>query len=162
MKKRRGSVLIALGVLLLVGALGFAGYNVMDARRAQREADLVQAQLMERIEKNKSAKKAPLPGQQPLGQEMPVEVIDGRRYIGTIEIPALDKKLPVLEEWSYENLKISPCRYTGTYFTDDMVICAHNYASHFNGLRWIDPGEEVIFTTVDGVKYQFEVLDDNG
>ena len=33
MKKRRGSVLIALGVLLLLGALGFAGYNVLDARR---------------------------------------------------------------------------------------------------------------------------------
>ena len=33
MKKRRGSVLIALGVLFLLGALGFAGYNVLDARR---------------------------------------------------------------------------------------------------------------------------------
>ena len=36
-----------------------------------------------------------------------------------------------------------------------MVICAHNYSSHFNGLRWIEPGEEVIFTTVDGVRYRY-------
>ena len=102
-----------------------------------------------------TAKTAPLPGQQQLGDEMPTEEIGGRRYIGTIEIPALKKKLPVLEDWSYENLKISPCRYSGSYHTDDMVICAHNYASHFNGLRWIDPGEEVIFTTVDGVEYRY-------
>ena len=61
----------------------------------------------------------------------------------------------MLEDWSYENLKISPCRYTGSYYTDDMVLCAHNYSSHFNGLRWIDPGEEVIFTTVDGEEYHY-------
>ena len=109
MKKKRGTVLIVLGVLLLVGALGFAGYNVLDARRAQQQADAVQVQLEEKIEQNKAKKKALLPGQQPLGEEMAVEEIDGRRYIGTIEIPALDKKLPVLEDWSYENLKISPC-----------------------------------------------------
>ena len=155
MKKRRGSVLIALGVLLLLGALGFAGYNVLDARRAEQQADVVQTQLAQKIEQNKADKKALLPGQQPLGEEMPVEEIDGRRYIGTIEIPALDKKLPVLEDWSYENLKVSPCRYSGTYYTDDLVICAHNYSSHFNGLRWIEPGEEVIFTTVDGVQYHY-------
>ena len=155
MKKRRGSVLIALGVLLLLGALGFAGYNVLDARRAEQQADVVQSQLAQKIEQNKADKKALLPGQQPLGEEMPVEEIDGRRYIGTIEIPALDKKLPVLEDWSYENLKVSPCRYSGTYYTDDLVICAHNYSSHFNGLRWIEPGEEVIFTTVDGVQYHY-------
>ena len=155
MKKKRGTVLIVLGVLLLVGALGFAGYNVLDARRAQQQADAVQVQLEEKIEQNKAKKKALLPGQQPLGEEMAVEEIDGRRYIGTIEIPALDKKLPVLEDWSYENLKISPCRYSGTYYTDDLVICAHNYSSHFNGLRWIEPGEEVIFTTVDGVRYRY-------
>ena len=155
MNKKRGSVLITLGVLLLLGALGFAGYNVLDARRAQEQADQVEVQLAEKIEQNKTAKTAPLPGQQPLGEEMSVEEIDGRRYIGTIEIPALNKKLPVLEDWSYANLKISPCRYSGTYYNDDLVICAHNYSSHFNGLRWIDPGEEVIFTTVDGVEYRY-------
>ena len=155
MQKRRGSILIALGVLLILGALGFAGYNVLDARRAAEDADVVQTKLAQQIEQNKKEKKAPLPGQQPLGEEMSVEEIDGRRYIGTIEIPALKKKLPVLEDWSYENLKISPCRYSGSYYTDDMVLCAHNYSSHFNGLRWIDPGEEVIFTTVDGVEYRY-------
>ncbi len=157
MKKRRGSILIAIGMLLILGALGFAGYNVLDARRAAEDADVVQTKLAQQIEQNKKEKKAPLPGQQPLGEEMAVEEIDGRRYIGTIEIPALKKKLPVLEDWSYENLKISPCRYSGSYYTDDMVLCAHNYSSHFNGLRWIDPGEEVVFTTVDGVEYHYVI-----
>ena len=155
MKRRKGSVLILIGVLFLIGALAFAVYNVLDNRRAQQQTDRVLTQLSQQIDQNKADKKAPLPGQQPLGEEMPVEEISGHRYIGTIEIPALKKKLPVMEDWSYENLKISPCRYSGTYYTDDMVICAHNYQAHFNGLRWIEPGEEVTFTTVDGVEYRY-------
>lgn len=157
MKNKKGLVLITLGILLLIGAACFAGYNYLDARRASQEAERIQTQLMRQIQQNQATKKGLLPGQQPLGGEMPVEEIDGRRYIGTIEIPALDRKLPVLEEWSYANLKISPCRYSGTYYTDDMIVCAHNYSSHFNGLRWIDPGAEVVFTTVDGVEYRYVI-----
>ena len=154
-KKKSGSVLILLGVLLLIGALGFAGYNYLDANRAAQDAELVESALSEKIAENKKKKTGLQPNKQYLGNEMATEEINGRRYIGTIEIPALNKKLPVLEDWSYENLKISPCRYTGTYYTDDMVLCAHNYSSHFNGLRWIEPGEEVIFTTVDGDQYRY-------
>lgn len=156
-RKKSGFVLIALGVLLLLGALGFAGYNYFDAQRAAEDADRVEAVLSAEIEKNRETNTGVQPNRQYLGGEMAVEEINGRRYIGTIEIPALDRKLPVLEDWSYENLKISPCRYTGTYYTDDMVLCAHNYSSHFNGLRWIDPGEEVVFTTADGDVYRYVI-----
>lgn len=68
MKKKRCTVLILLGVLLLLGALGFAGYNVLDARRAQQQADAVQLQLDARIKQNEANKKALLPGQRPINQ----------------------------------------------------------------------------------------------
>ena len=35
--------------------------------------------------------------------EMQSILIDGQRYIGEIEIPAMDLSLPVMEEWSYPN-----------------------------------------------------------
>jgi len=88
---------------------------------------------------------------------MPVEVIDGYRYIGVLEIPGLDLSLPVMEEWDETRLKISPCRYTGSYYTDDLVICGHNYASHFSAIKWIDIGERVLFKAVDGVVYEYIV-----
>ena len=159
MKKRLGSILIVIGALLLLGALGIAGYNMFDSRRAEMRAEEAEVKLIERIERNRSEKKVlpPMPGQQPFVEEMPVEEIDGHGYIGSIEIPALDKKLPVLEEWNYDNLQISACRYSGSYYTDDLVICAHNYSSHFYGLLSIQPGEEVIFTTVDGVQYRYVI-----
>lgn len=53
--------------------------------------------------------------------------IDGRLYIGIISIPDIEVELPVMSEWSYDNLNISPCRYSGTIKQRDIVIAAHNY-----------------------------------
>ena len=39
--------------------------------------------------------------------------LDGRSYLGLITIPTLELQLPVQNEWSYPNLKISPCRMQG-------------------------------------------------
>ena len=49
--------------------------------------------------------------------EMPVEEIEGNGYIGLLEIPALGLSLPVMSEWSYPNLKLAPCRYSGSAYT---------------------------------------------
>lgn len=102
----------------------------------------------------------PTPFVRPDGEvvpEMPVREQDGLRYIGIIEIPALSLSLPVLENWSYDLLKISPCRYAGSYFTNDLVICAHNYAAHFNSLRYVDIGSDVYFTTVNGESFHYVI-----
>ena len=37
------------------------------------------------------------------------------------------------------------------------MICAHNYASHFNGLRTIAMGEDVYFTAVGGKTYHYVI-----
>ena len=88
---------------------------------------------------------------------MPTEQIDGYEYIGTLEIPSLGLQLPVMNEWDYDRLKISPCRYSGSYYTDDLVICAHNYQKHFSPVKWIDMNADVYFITVDNVVYHYIV-----
>ena len=89
-------------------------------------------------------------------EEMPTAVIDGERYIGMLEIPSLGLTLPVMENWDYEKLKVSPCRFSGSYYSDDLVICAHNYARHFSPIKWIGIGEDVFFTNVNGVRMQYK------
>ena len=89
-------------------------------------------------------------------EEMPTEIIDGESYIGMLEIPSLDLILPVMENWDYERLKVSPCRYSGSYFSNDLVICAHNYARHFSPIKWINLGEDVYFTNVDGLRLHYK------
>ena len=84
-------------------------------------------------------------------------MLDGYDYIGVISIPAIDIKLPVMSNWSYPKLKISPCREFGSSRTDDLVIAAHNYESHFGKLGSVSVGDNVIFTDMDGVENHYIV-----
>ena len=63
----------------------------------------------------------------------------------------LGLKLPVMSDWSYEQLRISPCRQSGSSYSDDLVIAAHNYSTHFGRLKELSAGDTVIFTDMDGV-----------
>lgn len=89
--------------------------------------------------------------------EMPVVVIDGQEYVGTLEIPVLELELPVLSKWSYPGLKISPCRYTGSAYLNNMTIAAHNYDSHFGRIKNLLAGDEVLFTDSDGNQFTYLV-----
>ncbi|MBQ8181961.1 MAG: sortase [Ruminococcus sp.] len=83
--------------------------------------------------------------------------IDGDSYVGIISIPRLGVRLPVMSEWSYANLKISPCRYSGRADTDDIIIAAHNYSSHFGNIADLLIGDEMIFIAADGIEYRYTV-----
>lgn len=91
--------------------------------------------------------------------EMPTILMEGRAYIGTIAIPALELELPVISQWSYKDLKKAPCRYAGSVYTDDMIIAAHRYRAHFRRLDQLRPGDEVIFTDVDGNVFRYEAIE---
>lgn len=78
-------------------------------------------------------------------------------YIGILEIPSLDLSLPVMNEWSYPNLKIAPCRYSGSAYTGNFTIAGHNYSTHFGPVRNIDIGAQIIFTDVKGRSFYYEV-----
>ena len=90
-------------------------------------------------------------------REMTVTAIDGWDYIGYLSIPSIGLALPVMSEWSYPGLKIAPGRYAGSVFTDDLVICGHNYARHFSPVKRLAEGAEVYFTDMDGMVWSYEV-----
>ena len=89
--------------------------------------------------------------------DMPVQKIDGYSYIGVIEVPTLGFRLPVQDEWSYPNMKISPCRYKGSVYLGNMIICAHNSSAHFGSLKTLNEGDEVYFTDIDGNQFAYQV-----
>ena len=152
MNRKIGNTLILLGLLLLLGAGGLTAYNIWDGIRAERasqhiiqEMDIGQ-DLVEALDQE--------PDDDP---EMPVIEVEGNYYIGILEIPSLQLTLPVMDRWDYTRLKISPCVYSGSYKTDDLVICAHNYARHFSPVKWIDMGADVYLITVDCRVYHYQV-----
>lgn len=153
MSRNRGVIPILTGVILIGAALFLVIYNVWDADRAKRASD----DIAEQLESEISDVEPGLLGYGNSDQEMPTTEIDGYLYIGLLDIPSLGLTLPVMEEWDYDRLKISPCRYSGSYYEDNMVICAHNYAKHFSSVKWIDIGTDVYFTSVDGNLYHYQV-----
>ena len=155
-KKTNGNLLITLGILLIAAAIGLAGYNLWDAGRAQKAAEEITGQLISEIESKVEDGKTAVPYIDP-NTPMPVEVIDGYEYIGVLEIPSEGLSLPVMKEWDYTRLKISPCRFTGSYYSDDLVICAHNYMRHLGPLLQIGIGEDIYFTNVDGLTIRYIV-----
>lgn len=165
--RRKGTLLLAVGALLLLGALGLTGYNLWDENRAAAAAGSTMTVLSEVIQPVSAVKPedvVELTGEVRIpdyildpNMDLPVLEVDGNRYVGYLEIPVLELKLPVLEHWSYPNLKLSACRYTGTPYKGNLVIAAHNYAQHFGRLGRLTEGDEVRFTDMDGNSFAYTV-----
>ena len=160
MRKSPGILCIVIGCVLLLAALGLYGYNRYEDAQAGAEAQVVVQDLEQKLEQTVSkaeSTETSSDSEEMLSPELPVVMLDGYDYIGVISIPAIDIKLPVMSDWSYPKLKISPCREFGSSRTDDLVIAAHNYESHFGKLGSVSVGDNVIFTDMDGVENHYIV-----
>lgn len=155
MKLKKGTIFIVIGLLLIVAALSLTFYNIYVSERAEQTAKQTVIEIEKNIPDipNREFSSVLYPD-----REMPVTEIDGYRYIGVLEIPELNVKLPIMEEWDYNRLNIAPCRYSGSFYKDDMVIAAHNYQSHFGRLSQLGIGSEIIFTDVEGNVFNYEVV----
>ena len=155
--KHKGKGLIFTGLLLIAAALFLTGYNLFDQMRAQRSAAQAAAQLTEQLPQ---ISQTDVPDYLLTPEmEMPVETIDGVDYVGVLRIPALALELPVINQWSYPLLKIAPCRYSGSAYQNNLVLCAHNYASHFGNLKNLHIGDAVTFTDMDGNLFTYQVAE---
>ena len=151
----RGTVWINAGLLLIAAALFLSAYNERESHEARDSARQVIAQLCDALP-TEAGEPTTLPD---VRQEMPVKTINGRDYIGVLSIPSLELELPVISQWDYPALKVAPCRYSGSLYQDNLIICAHNYASHFGKLKELQPGDTVLFTDMDEHVVTFQVVE---
>ena len=161
MRRRISRLLLCLGALCLAVSLAALGRELWRAQRAEAESRALLRELLPTCTPAAtpiappSATPAPSPAPSPTptpsldpDRPMPETEVDGRACIGYLEIPELELVLPVLSAWSYEVLREAPCRYSGSLYLDDLVVCAHNYEAHFGRLRALSPGACVRFTDV--------------
>ena len=156
-KSRRGNIFITLGVILLLCSIGLVIYNIRESYLARSSSNKIQEQLADIITEERQKERDYDYNVDPINREMETVEIDGYRYLGVIEIPDLNISLPVMDECDYIRLRIAPCHWYGSYYTDDFIICAHNYPSHFNPIRWININTDVYFTNVEGVTIHYIV-----
>lgn len=175
MRTKLGTVLILLGVLFLAGSLGLYLHNDREDRAAAEASQNLMPQLVEAIvlrteggQEAQTDSTAPtgIPGEyappaaavHPEDRVMPIVQVDGYGYIGFLSIPSLELELPVMADWSYPQLRIAPCRYTGDSNRDDLVIMAHNYDHHFGRLSQLREGDTVSFTDMDAKTITYTVV----
>lgn len=174
MKRKRGGFLMAVGLVLLLGAGIWGAWNISFEEQGGKFAEQAMAKLLQVIpnqstsENTKERVDAEDTGENLSSStesqvietpQMQTTEIDGYTYIGVISIPALGIELPVMSEWSYPLLKLSTCRYTGSYLEDNLVIAGHSTRKHFRSLRQVILGDTVVFTDVSGNEIQYQVIE---
>lgn len=159
-KNKKGLLLMILGAILILSAVGMIIYNNGMDMMAERFSAYAAEQFINRIETAPeyihSDEEVPDYILNP-NMDMPVFEIDGIYYIGILEIPDLGLMLPVADELSESNLKTSPCRYEGSVYKNDMIIAGHNYRAHFANISKLAVGSSVKFTDADGNEFNFTV-----
>lgn len=167
-KNRIGNILKGAGLILVTAAVLLLVYNLWDGHRARESEEAI---LAEYLQENKKASESPDASDKEDKQNIPDYLLnpdmDMPEYtlkslgdvacIGILEIPALDLELPVISSWSYSSLRLAPCRYSGSAYKGDLVIAAHNYQSHFGGLRTLPEGSEAFFTDAVGNRFSYYV-----
>lgn len=175
MRSKLGGFFMFLGIVLITMALSLYLYNRWDSERAGRAADEIMDVIFDELsvladEDSSTGKKkdeddegylsdsSKLDAQDArLLKKMKTVSIDGYDYIGYLEVPDLDLRLPVMSEWSYAGLKIAPGRYSGSVYSSDLVIAGHNYAKHFSPLKWQETGTKINFIDMENRTWHYEI-----
>ena len=169
--RNKGTGLILLGLLLIAAALFLTAYNLYDEQRAGQSAMQAIDQLGDLLPPKETVTEPT--GEQEVfydqtalpdyllcpDMEMPVETINGIDYIGVLQIPSLEIELPIASEWNYPNLKTAPCRYSGSAYLNNMIICAHNYSSHFGKLKNLSEEDVATFTDMAGNVFIYKMVE---
>ncbi len=150
-RRRKGFVLMALGLACLVAALALFGtYTWEDYQIGQASTEaLRQMELL-----------GPEDAHEPEGsQQMPYYTIDGINYLGRIQIPSVGIDLPVIADYSMEALQTAPACYAGDYYANNMVICGHSFMWQFGPIHGMRPGDDVYLLTADDQVLHYRTMD---
>lgn len=167
MRRKFGILLIVLGSALLLAALALFLHNEQEQSRAGEASAEVMPQMVEvmlrRQEESDLTEPAEetgstVPTEPVQAKTMPVEKINGYGYIGFLGMPTLEMELPVMDQWDSRRIQIAPCRYWGDMYSNDLVVMAHNYQTHFGKISQLHVGDTVTFTDMDAVTVEYRVV----
>ena len=160
-RKKTGKIFISLGILLIFAAASLFAFNMHLQKKGEENRKKVMEHLLEEIDNNQTDENIVKPIDSIVDdKERTINdsvIVDGILYIGYISIPSLDIEMPVSKEWDGSLLNMGACRYKGSTYQDDLVVCAHNYYTYFANIYKLSGGDEVIFTDIYGEKITYIV-----
>ncbi len=172
---------MAIGLLLIAAAAGMSGWNIYEDRQAGVSADELLKVYVESVEETQERTTAeenqPVKADEPeketevlteeTGESQDTEQTEesedhsvrysGENLYGVLSVPTLNLVLPVQKDWSYPKLRQTPCRYYGSVEDENLVVCAHNYSSHFGKLKNLRIGDAITFSDEAGENHTYTV-----
>ncbi len=159
---KKGSGWILVGLFLIAAAICLTCANLWTEYLADKKTNQTLEELLLKIPEDHSNQNEEIEYPDYVlnpNMDMPVETVNGYEYIGVLTIPQLNLELPILSEWSSAHLKISPSRYEGSAYLDNLIICAHNYRNHFGRLKNLSIHDEIMFTDIDGHTFHYQIVE---
>jgi sortase A len=146
------TILLSAGTVMIAAALAallFWQWNIHSSAKAAGEyVHTLQALIPE--------PQSAVP-QQRLDNAMPVLSLDGRDFVGILEIPRFDSSLPVGADWG--NASRYPCRFSGSVYDGSLRIGATSQPGQYDFFREISVGDSLYFTDMTGNRYGYVVAD---
>lgn len=150
-------------ILMIVGAGILLFYNSKENNRVKQESletvteleNILEQQIIE--QNNDKIEETKETGNSTVSSNDRTSIsVNGHNYIGIVYIPILNNlALPVVEDCTESNLKVSVCRYSGSLKENNIVIAGHNYKSSFGKLSSLKVGNIVYFKDVNGAVYKY-------
>lgn len=138
-----GAVFITCGIAMIATAVIISVTNIAESDNARKESERLLDELNDVVNSHTDVERfledPPPPG------EMKVETVEDADMVGVVTIPSIGISLPVMNDWSYPNLRKTACRYSGSVEDGNLIVLAHNYTYHFGKLKKLKPGDIVEF-----------------
>lgn len=160
MRSKLGTFCIILGSALIFASLALFLFNYWEQEQAGAASASAMPQIVEAIHQRQEESVSPQEPAHTFVDERRMEevTVNGFNYIGFVGIPSLELELPIISQWNDYRLKYAPCRYWGDMYTEDLVVMAHNYPTHFGSLEDLRAGDRVTVTDMNAVTFTYEVM----
>lgn len=156
MKRKYISIISKIiGIVLILSGIGLISYNLITDYISGKNSKEVLKELEVQLEGKIPPTDSDIID---VNKEMDIIDVNGNKYIGIISIPSVDIKLPVINEYSKQNIKIAPVLYKGSIYKNNAIIIAHNTQSHFRKIQNLNIGDKVTFIDVNGNEFNYEVI----
>ena len=134
--RKKFKLLLYLSLILMFGIILYFSYSLYVTNQKQSiSKDLLNTFNIERIYSNNSYTTIPLNNN------------EKHFVIGSIEIPCIKIRYPILSDTNDELLKMAPCRFYGPYPNQigNLCIAGHNYDNNtfFSNLYKLNIGNEI-------------------
>lgn len=148
------AVAMILGIVLIMASLAIVAAHHFLQKNATEQIQTIAAEIKSMM----SEETYGIPGDHN-DPEMPVVEIGGNDFVGLIEVPKFNKILPLYSSWEKSKITDFPCRYMGSMYDGSLIVGTVEDHGQFDIAKGIAGGDELTFTDVTGLKYNYIITD---